>query len=321
MLISEQKIIVCCPHAVTGGPELLHQLVHELRELGRDACIAYYPFDKKYTCPDAYKKYNAPQGKLIDEEGTFILLPEVATAFARKIRKAKVGIWWLSVDYYFPVTHQSKLKDIYGRCMSLIRGRLPLRSMRGLVHFTQSAYAEDFLKKAGIHSVPLSDYLGQDHLLNVYNGDGSDKLDIIVFNPKKGQRQTKALMERYPNLRFLPIQNMTSIQVSQLLHKAKVYVDFGHHPGKDRPPREAAIAGCCVVTGRKGAAKFHKDLPIPEKYKLDHNSLNYLDDFGLLVSSIFSDFNKHATSFIPYRDDILQEPQKFKSQVRYIFGY
>lgn len=320
MLVNERKIIVCCPHVVTGGPELLHQLVHELRSIGRDAYIAYYPFDQKFSCPEPYRKYDVPQGELVDDENTFILLPEVVTAFARKIKKARVGIWWLSVDYYFPVTHQSKLRDFYSRYMSLIRGRLPLRKMRGLMHFTQSAYAAFFLEQEGIQSVPLSDYLSQDHLGNVYNGDGSDKADIIVFNPKKGQRQTNDLIARYPALHFVPIENMTPRQVSTLLHSAKIYVDFGHHPGKDRPPREAAIAGCCVITSCKGSAKFYKDLPIPEKYKLDDGCATGLDDFRSLVSSIFSDFNKHTIDFAPYREKILQEPEIFKFQVKDIFG-
>ena len=33
-------------------------------------------------------------------------------------------------------------------------------------------------------------------------------------------------------------------------------VDLGHHPGKDRLPREAALAGCVTVVGRAGAAVF-----------------------------------------------------------------
>jgi len=43
----------------------------------------------------------------------------------------------------------------------------------------------------------------------------------------------------------------------------KLYVDFGKHPGKDRMPREAAVHGCCIITGRRGAAGNPFDIPIP----------------------------------------------------------
>lgn len=320
MLITESKIIVCCPQSITGGPELLHQLVDELRNHGRDACIVYYPFDRIFACPEPYTKYNAPQGRFIDDDKNFIIVPETATAIAKGIKNARVGIWWLSVDNYLLAMHQSRLKDIYLRYKSLIRHRMPLRSMRNFIHFTQSYYAAHFLNTAGITSISLTDYLSREHLTHTYSGDSSSKEDIIVYNSKKGQRQTSALMKHYPNFRFVPILNMTPNQVAELLQKAKVYVDFGHHPGKDRPPREAAMAGCCVITGRKGSAKFHEDIPIPEKYKLNDYGSAYLKTFGPLVTRIYKNFDEYVVDFQPYRDRIIHEGEIFKKQVKEIFG-
>ncbi|MCX7738527.1 MAG: hypothetical protein N2Z80_03840 [Hydrogenothermaceae bacterium] len=54
-----------------------------------------------------------------------------------------------------------------------------------------------------------------------------------------------------------------------ILKKAKVYIDFGNHTGKDRIPREAAMLECCVITGRRGIAKYREDVPIPENYKIE----------------------------------------------------
>jgi len=132
--VSEQKIIVCCPQAVTGGPELLHQLVHELRGMGRDARIAYYPFEKSFSCPEPYQRYDAPQGPLIDAPDTFVLLPETATWVIRHLRRARVGVWWLSVDNYFLAHHQSMFKDVYHRFASLVRG------YRGRIERGKSGY-------------------------------------------------------------------------------------------------------------------------------------------------------------------------------------
>jgi len=33
----------------------------------------------------------------------------------------------------------------------------------------------------------------------------------------------------------------------------QVYIDFGHHPGQDRLPREAVQCGCVVITGKRGS--------------------------------------------------------------------
>lgn len=318
--VNERTIVVCCPHAVTGGPELLHQLVHELREIGRNAHIAYYPFEQTFTCPEPYKKYNAPQGPLIDEDDTFVLVPEPATWIIRRLTKARMGVWWLSVDNYFLALRQSMLKDVYHRCRSLITGRVPLSRMRHLVHFTQSHYAGMFLAKAGIRSTPLTDYLGSEHLVRPFVQGTKTKEDFVAFNPRKGQKQIKALMRAYPGTQFVPIQDMSPKQVAELLGRAKVYVDFGHHPGKDRPPREAAMAGCCVITGRRGAACYPEDVPIPDKYKLDDRRTEYVEQFGELVSRIFSDFDSHVRDFDDYRIRILDEPAAFKKQVMSIFG-
>ena len=111
MLVNENKIIVCCATAVTGGPELLHQLVDALRKIGRDASIAYYPFNQSFSCPEPYKKYDAPQVNLLDNNDVFIIVPESATWIIKNIKNARVGIWWLSVDNYFLAKHQSRLKD------------------------------------------------------------------------------------------------------------------------------------------------------------------------------------------------------------------
>ncbi len=321
MKINEDRIIVCCPNGITGGAELLHQLVHELREMGRNAYIVYYPLEETFDCPEPYKKYNAPQGPLIDEPDTFVLVNEGSTWIIKRLKKSRVGVWWLSVDNYLRARHQSKLTDLYHRFRGLILGRrVPLFRMRHLLHFTQSRYAEVFLSKAGIGSAPLTDYLGSDHFVRASDSSAVVKENIVAFNPKKGRKQTRALIDAYPHIQFVPIQNMTPIQVAEFLGRSKIYIDFGHHPGKDRPPREAAMAGCCVITGRKGSALHHEDIPISDKYKLDDSCKAYVECFGTLVEKIFENYDEHFKDFDDYRARILKEPDVFKQQVRQIFG-
>ena len=317
-MIKFEKVVVCCSTSVTGGPELLHQLVDKLRKLGHNAYISYFPFDETHQCPDAYRKYDAPQTRFDDTPGTFVIVPEVATRILKHIKHAEAAIWWLSVDNYFLAKHQSILRDFYLRYKSLIRRRVPLRSLRKYRHFVQSVYAKNFLQRFGIASSPLYDYLSKEHLVTV--DKSTSRRDIVVFNPNKGHKQTLKLREANPDIEFVPIQNMTAGQVAELLASAKIYIDFGHHPGKDRPPREAAMAGCCVITGKRGSARYFEDIPIPDAYKLDDSSDAYILAFRSIADDIFANFSKHAQQFERYCEIILREQTVFEQQVESLFG-
>jgi hypothetical protein len=317
-MIKAEKIIVCCSKGVTGGPELLHQLVDALRTFGHQAYIAYYPFDQPFRCPEVYEKYNAPQIIFASDPGAFYVVPEAATWILKHIQHTNAAVWWLSVDNFFGTKHQSWLRDLYIKYKTLVRCRMSIYRLRHYKHFVQSKYAEDFLLRNGIQSLPLSDYLGSDHLL--LRDLSAPRKDIVVYNPNKGQKQTLKLRQANPDIEFVPIVGMSPKQVVELLNSAKLYIDFGHHPGKDRPPREAAMAGCCVVTGRQGSAKFYDDVPIPDTYKLDDNSEVYVQCFRSLAKSIFTDYPVHTTQFDCYREKTLNEPVIFMQQVESIFG-
>jgi len=60
----------------------------------------------------------------------------------------------------------------------------------------------------------------------------------------------------------MPIENMPADTVHETLLKSQIYIDFGHHPGKDRIPREAAMSGNIVFLHERGAAAFHLDHPL-----------------------------------------------------------
>ena len=87
----------------------------------------------------------------------------------------------------------------------------------------------------------------------------------MLYNPKKGIEFTRQLIEAAPDLNWVPLENMSNEEVRGKLKTSKVYIDFGDHPGKDRFPREAAISGCCVITGKRGSAAYD-DVPIPEDF-------------------------------------------------------
>jgi hypothetical protein len=112
---------------------------------------------------------------------------------------------------------------------------------------------------------------------------------------------------------------MSSSEVSDLLNKAKIYIDFGNHPGKDRLPREAAISGCCVITNKNGSAKNKFDIPISSIYKLDDTSRSFFKEFESLALEILGDFVFHSSNFDEYRLKIFNEQKVFKNQVINLF--
>lgn len=315
-----KKIIVCCPRGESGGPELLHQLVDALRMLGHSAFVSYYPFDENFNCSKSYQHYNAPVTILDDSAENLIIVPEVFTWILKRIFKADTAVWWLSVDNYFLAKHESLIVDFYIKYKSLIRKwRVPVFKLKNCQHFHQSFYAKKFLESSGITSYPLTDYLGESHLK--IPDFSLPRRNIVVFNPIKGIKKTQKLRDFYPEIEFVAIQNMSSIQVSKLLKSAKIYIDFGYHPGKDRLPREAAMAGCCVITGLCGSAKFKEDVSIPDMYKLNDSTKSYITNFKNLVDDIFLNYSSHIKNFESYRKQIMNEPEVFKTQVAELFGY
>lgn len=315
--MKSKSVYVCCPGgSVTGGPELLHQFVDELRLNNIDAKILYYPFDKKFDIPDAYIKYNVTQGQVdAVSSSALVVIPEVATSLAKDFPNNQISIWWLSVDNFFGFKGVSPLKEKLKNLKRIVfRKRMMLCEMKSFIHLTQCQYASLFLSNNRITSYPLTDYLNQTHLDQCY--DNTKRQMIIAYNPKKGIKVTQKLMDALPNIRFIPIQNMTALQVKELLQTAMLYIDFGLHPGKDRFPREAAMAGCCIITGRRGSAANSIDVPILQKYKLDENSRSFVGDFKKLVDFIFTNFDVASLEFESYREIIKNEPMLFKLQVK-----
>ena len=88
----KKLVVLCKGNSVTGGSELVHQLCHELNSLSLDSSIAYYPLDEKYSIPEEYSIYDVKLSKLDDEHENIIMLPEVATKFAYKIKLSLIHI-------------------------------------------------------------------------------------------------------------------------------------------------------------------------------------------------------------------------------------
>ena len=313
-----KKILILCKgDSVTGGSELIHQFCHELNSLNKQSFVCYYPFEKQYNIPQEYLIYNVTKSRLVDSEDTLIILPEVATKYAWSIKKSGVGIWWLSIDNYYRKKGDNLLKDKIKYFKDLLRFRLmPISLMRNFLHFAQSQYAYLHLDKLKLNPQFLSDYLNPIH----FNETLMAKEDIILYNPVKGRTITDSLIKKYRSLKFIPLEKLDSQQVRDLFRRAKLYIDFGNHPGKDRMPREAVMSDCCIITGVRGSAYNDVDIPIPNQYKLDDNQVCRDELFYQLVNDIFRNFDQHVMSFSPYKDKIKIEKKIFQDQVKSIFS-
>lgn len=313
-----KEIYVCCPgKLVTGGTELLHQLVDKLRKCGLYAYISYYPFNQKFNCPEPFKLYNTSHKTPLDMANFLLIIPEALTRVARNYSSIKIAVWWLSVDFYYFKLHENFLLDFVRNLRSYTKGRIPLRHMNNYLHFHQSEYARIFLEKHKINSFFLSDYLNSTHL-QPYD-EHKNRSNIILYNPKKGIKITQKLIKNFKNFTFLPLENMSNTEIRLQLEKAKIYIDFGFHPGKDRFPREAAMAGCCIITGLRGSADNPIDIPINNQYKIDEKSQQFLYKFEIITNDIFNNFSQHSEKFNQYRNIIKHEKAIFERQVEEFF--
>jgi hypothetical protein len=306
-------------NVVTGGVEATYQLYYILKRLGFNSKLLllnpqihpqFHPdwldlhkqsFTKNY--PDVYKKYQIDINDLVyeveDNSNNFFLAPEIYPDMLCKFKNIQKGIWWLSVDNGLGQDQRNFMLE---------------RNTSDIWHFYQSEYAHWFLINNGVSKMAkLTDFISWEYRnLDV---DFSRKENIILYNPKKGIEITQQLIQSNSEFEFIPIQNMSPNQIKELMFKSKIYIDFGTHPGKDRIPREAALCGCCVITGFKGSAMFFDDVNIFEQYKFEED----LSNFSSLIEDIFNNFEIHHNQFLFYRKQIELEEEQFKLEIKKIF--
>jgi hypothetical protein len=309
------KVFVVAPagHA-TGGVEALHQLVDALLRLGADAYISYWPPRIQSAVTPQYQNYGIRTGPAEDVESSVVIIPEVMLVVRRNFRRARIAIWWLSIDFYFGRAHRSVFEDSARLLWRVINRRVvSFGSIRGLLHFAQSCYARDYLARYGLRALMLTDYLNAS-LTEGGFGDGL-RSPVVLYNPAKGLGRTKMIIEASPSVRFVPIQGYSRLKVLELFRSSAVYIDFGHHPGKDRMPREAAINGCVVVTNRRGSAGNEFDVRLPDELKVDDDSPEFAEHASRLLMKIMMGRERYVALMNEYVESIRAERMTFDSEV------
>lgn len=310
-----ERIYVLCPALYrSGGPEVLHQLVHCINSLGGRADIAYVWTDDKevYGNPDliAYVAGHIVKVEDIsDRPGIAVVSPEIYVEYLAEYEQADAFLWWLSADNFEPTYPAESLDMIWDFIRRLVPHNL-----------YQSVYAGEFCKMRGVAPetlAPLSDYISEQYLAGDHT-DTDDRRDIVLYSPKRGLEFTKRLIAEAPDIQWTPIEKMSAAQVFELMCHSKVYIDFGNHPGKDRLPREAAMCGCCVITGLRGSAGYDEDVSIPQEYKFQERD----EDIPAILGSIrkcLNGFVEEQKRFSEYRGIIRSEKSVFKICVEKLF--
>lgn len=280
--MSKPIYILCLHNVRTGGPEAIHQLSDALIEQGFDARMVYYdwaqiaaleaaepnaegyrfsggpalPFAHastwKQTCRtneiEEYARYkvNAVE-EIPNSPDAIVVLPETLCHLAPKFDKATVLIWWLSVDNGFGALSRVNLNHLRARNVD---------------HAAQSRYAARFIEALGLpFAGMLSDYTVDlcEYAKPMLVRD-RPKLVAINTNHKVIADWPGIVCEiakRDMEIECVPARGSRR-EIAELFAKARVYVDLGCQPGRDRMPREAASMNCkpLVLDAGAGASDF-----------------------------------------------------------------
>jgi hypothetical protein len=295
-----ERIVLVCPAEVqTGGPEALHQLCDKLnatklvsasmvycRTNGRSVSVA-----SRAKRLSVYDRYDAPTAKRDpfqnSNQATLFIWPECWTdemlCFLESTSSSPCAIWWLSVDNNTRRFQEWDRTDI--------------------LHLYQSEYAKQYLLDHGArHVYPMTECISDPP---TPTGTETRFIDVL-YNPIKGIHYTDEIRRRSgAAFQVRPIGGgpdgrvrITPEQVRGMLLQAKIYIDFGPHPGMDRLPREAALAGCLVVTNTQGAAGFDQDVPLPTKYKRKNFDV---EEIHQLLKDLLENFDERSRELDDYR--------------------
>ncbi len=339
----------------TGGPLSTHQLAYILKKVSNyNIKIFYSPKIKGNPVHNEFRKFKLKYTFSInDDENNILIIPEHYPALreALNYKKIKKVIWWLSVDNYInsKFRHENNrlfraiikipyfLIYLFNKLTLFYFGILTLKDYLKLYynlfnfnsfkelkqskfHLAQSTYALDFIEKK-LNNVKLMLIEDQQRELykNIYKKNkrliSKFKENIVSYNATKSNEFIFSIINYDKNIKFIPIRGLTATQMTNLLLKSKIYLDFGYHPGKDRAPREALLFGNCVITNFKGSAKFYNDVTVPNNFKFEEKYKN-LKKINKLIYSIFDNYNQNFKKMDKYKNKILNENNNEIKQVK-----
>ena len=310
------EILHYCPAGVaTGGTESIHKLVSEFNKIeGVHARILYRGHNVTNPQPKEYEKYGCEyitEGMdeypaLPDGFKGVVIFPEI---WANKVvdplyKNCVTAVNWAGVDVYdWNVPEQDRGLFL---------------NNQATIHLSQLDYAVDHLKKLGVSEIyRISDVLNDD-FFEPYTEE--PRGNSILYNPCPAKMTpfTAMVIQRCNTemgLKFQPLEGYTREQLIYLMRHSKLYVDFGVFSGRERLPREAAICGCCVITSKMGAAWYHSDLAIPDKYKF---YIDQVDEAMRMIKATLYNYKNCVEDFKEYRESLIADRENLPEQCKIV---
>ena len=318
--------ILCTSNFATGATESLHLLCHTLRKKKIDARMIYAEENHKIgdliyrlghpghgnvdVCQGWYKHVTSNGknkqfdiydtvsiDKIEDDNLNTLIVPEIYLNALNKFNNLTKAIWWLAARVNSDGTYDFEKWFNFNRD-------------RNTYHLYNSKAAEFMLSNLNATNYyQLKTFVNEN-----IKSSNKTKENIICYNPKKGLEYTEKILKLLPEYEHVPITNMSPEQVTNILSRSKLYIDFGHHPGRERLPREAILCNCCIISSFVGSAMFFEDMPIKEFYKFEKQDEN-INEIVKLAKEIMNDYKVHFTNFEHYKNILKNNKAQFNIDV------
>ncbi len=324
LVYPETKIYVLCPgNNRSSTADNCHELCTQLIKRGFKVFMVYLPANENFNpynpVDEIYKKYNIPfDDGVEDNEKNILIVPEIAANFLYVTKKTRRILWWLNVNNF--------LRDIAVRTVNhfenILNSPMPRffsfnRYDSDIEHWAQSEYARQFLKVNGVPDEKIftvTDYL-DNIFFEVLPLKNSAKKNLIAYRKIQGSDFTDIVKELASGVDWQPVENLTPAVVQKLFLDAKIYVDFGEHPAKEKLVREAAVSNCVVITSKHGAAANDLDINIPAEFKFDETIKDAVKA-GDKIQDALKNFEVELSKQNNFREKILREKYFFVEQIK-----
>lgn len=319
--------IACPANFASGGPEDLHQLASELKSHGFRVFMHYFEYKKRIFPTPVDKEYDhfkLPYSeKIINEPNNVLILPETKCIFLwkKKYNKIQKVIWWLSVTNFF-LTLEKRKKYLQEKNKNILKRLYKDQTIPTLekvrktdaFHIAHSYFSLDFLKQNHFNILgQIQDYM--DNIFYKTDEIKCYKKDIVIYNGMKNGEFLEKIKSQSTDLKWLEMKNMTLSEIADCMKKAKVYVDFGYHPGKEKMPREACLLDCCLIIGKEGSARFKEDMPIKDEYHFEKEEYNIPSIINIIKDCLLN-YDNRVKDFLDYKNVLLKEKETFSADVK-----
>jgi len=324
------KLVILCPFGVrTGGPEAQYQLSDMLLQQGFDAYFwlltdpdlatlrdfvrngqnlssIQLNIPERANAVEDYRRYRIrPFPQYNPHERMLFIVPEIYVWLLPLLLPQQVMIWWLSVDNAF-----RPLSEVNSNFL-----RLPL-----VHHAAQSEFALRFVRALGVSGSMLSDYSVVELPPDLPALGDRPKTVAICAGHKISVNLDplcQQIAERCPEANVVRIANMSKADVCAVLAQARVFVDLGKFPGKDRMVREALLLGANPIIANCGAGAISQDFPVPPMYRVDPLASA---NIAALCGHMLEYPEAHAPHFAAFRNDVAAEKSRFAAEVLQTFS-